>query len=153
MKTGKILFWTGLIGIGLFALGKSKVDKWGAIIEKLKIVPTSIKEITIKNWILKFKIDVNIYNNTMDDLSPIAGIVNLQKIIVTDTSKNQLAQVLINKSSINIKAGQSQKFTDLSVEIPLNISNITALSKITSLSDIKTYAVAVTPFKTYYIEQ
>jgi hypothetical protein len=153
MKKNKILLWGALAMLGLFAFASVKVNQWQKILEKLKIVPTGFRELKIENWLLKFKIDITVFNNTIEDFSPVAGVVNLQKFVITDKNKNQLAQILVNQSAISIKAGQSQKFSNLQVEIPLNATNIISLSQIISLNEIKILAVAVTPFKTYYLEQ
>ncbi len=149
----KDIFIGTLIGGLAYVIFQKKINNWKSTITKLQAIPTGLRNLKIENSILKFNLDITLYNPTNDDFKPDGIIAVLKKIIIRDKFGYEIATISVEKSYIVIPAKSNYTLKDLPVSIPIisNLSNLQNLSKIKSINDIQIQTIMTVLGKQFLI--
>jgi hypothetical protein len=152
IKSKHIIVVGAIIGIGVLWYS-SKINRWKETMNKLKAVPTGLRNFDVNFKRMRFNLDVTLYNPTNENFNPDGIIAIVKRIILKDKTAKNFATITVNKSFISLPAKGKLELKDLIVEIPIldNISNWQTLSQIRGVNDIQIETILSVLGKEYSI--
>ncbi len=131
----KYIIASGLIVAGSY-LYQEKV-RLERIIDNLKIIIRSIKNISIKKGNLIFDLNLSLFNPDEEDLILSSGFVKIKKLNIKDSETNKiLADTKLNMNRIEIKSKDSIDIPTIRIYLPLLEAASIALQFISNSTDV-----------------